>query len=30
VKGVRAVYVGYLAVIVLGVAYCAVLGLLGR
>ena len=29
-KGVRAVYVGYLAVIVLGVAYCVVLGLLGR
>jgi hypothetical protein len=30
VKGVRAIYVGYLAVIVLGVAYCIVLGLLGR
>jgi hypothetical protein len=30
VKGVRAIYVGYLAVIVLGVAYCVVLGLLGR
>ena len=29
-KGVRAVYVGYLAVIVLGVTYCVVLGLLGR
>jgi hypothetical protein len=30
VKGVRAIYVGYIAVIVLGVAYCVVLGLLGR
>ena len=29
-KDVRAVYIGYLVVIVLGVAYCVVLGLLGR
>jgi hypothetical protein len=27
---VRAVFLGYLAVVVLGVAYCVVLGLLGR
>jgi hypothetical protein len=30
VKGVRAVYVAYLAVIVLGIGYCTALGLLGR
>jgi hypothetical protein len=30
VKGVRAVYLAYLAVILVGVAYCVVLGLLGR
>jgi hypothetical protein len=30
VKGVRAVFLSYLAVVVLGVAYCVVLGLLGR
>jgi hypothetical protein len=30
VKGVRAVYLAYLAVIAVGVAYCVVLGLLGR
>ena len=29
-SGMRAVYVGYLVVILLGVAYCIVLGLLGR
>ncbi len=29
-KGVRAVYLAYLAVILVGVAYCVVLGLLGR
>ena len=29
-KGVRGVYVAYLVVIVLGVAYCTTLGLLGR
>lgn len=28
--GVRAIYVAYLVVILLGVAYCTVLGLLGR
>jgi hypothetical protein len=30
VKGVRAVYVAYLVVIVLGIGYCTALGLLGR
>jgi hypothetical protein len=30
VKGVRAVYLGYLAVIAAGIVYCVVLGLLGR
>jgi hypothetical protein len=30
VNGVRAVFLTYLAVVVLGVAYCVVLGLLGR
>jgi hypothetical protein len=30
VTGVRAIYVAYLVVILLGVAYCTVLGLLGR
>jgi hypothetical protein len=30
VKGVRAVYVAYLALIIAGVAYCTALGLLGR
>jgi hypothetical protein len=30
VKGVRAVFLSYLAVVVLGVVYCVVLGLLGR
>ena len=29
-KGVRAVYVAYLAVILLGIAYCIALGLSGR
>jgi hypothetical protein len=29
-KGVRAVYVLYLVVILLGIAYCTTLGLLGR
>ena len=29
-RGVRAVYVLYLVVILLGVAYCTALGLLGR
>ena len=29
-KGVRAVYVAYLVVILLGIAYCTTLGLLGR
>lgn len=29
-KGVRAVYVVYLVVILTGVAYCTALGLLGR
>ena len=29
-RGVRAVYYAYLAVILLGIAYCTVLGLLGR
>jgi hypothetical protein len=30
VKGVRGVYVAYLVFIVVGIAYCTVLGLLGR
>jgi hypothetical protein len=30
VRGVRAVYVAYLVVILLGIAYCTTLGLLGR
>jgi hypothetical protein len=30
VKQVRAIYVAYLVVIVLGIAYCTVLGLMGR
>jgi hypothetical protein len=30
VKGVRAVYVAYLVLILAGVTYCTVLGLLGR
>ena len=29
-KGVRAVYVLYLAVILIGIVYCTALGLLGR
>ena len=29
-KGVRAVYVVYLVVILTGIAYCTALGLLGR
>lgn len=29
-KQVRAIYVAYLVVIVLGIAYCTVLGLMGR
>lgn len=29
-KGVRAVYVAYLVVIVLGLVYCTALGLMGR
>ena len=29
-KGVRAVYVLYLVVILAGIAYCTLLGLLGR
>jgi hypothetical protein len=29
-KGVRAVYVLYLVVILLGIVYCTALGLLGR
>jgi hypothetical protein len=29
-RGVRAVYVLYLAVILAGIAYCTALGLLGR
>ena len=29
-KGVRAVYVTYLVFIVVGIAYCTALGLLGR
>jgi hypothetical protein len=29
-RGVRAVYLAYLAVILVGIAYCTVLGLLGR
>jgi hypothetical protein len=29
-KGVRAIYVLYLAVIVVGIVYCTALGLLGR
>jgi hypothetical protein len=30
VRGVRAVYVAYLVVILLGIAYCTTLGLLRR
>jgi hypothetical protein len=30
VKGVRGVYLAYLVLIVIGVAYCTVLGLMGR
>jgi len=30
VKGVRAVFVAYLVVLVLGIAYASVLGLIGR
>jgi hypothetical protein len=30
VRGVRAVYVVYLSVILLGIVYCTALGLLGR
>jgi hypothetical protein len=30
VKGVRTAYVAYLVVILLGIAYCTALGLLGR
>jgi hypothetical protein len=30
VKGVRGVFLGYLAVILLGIAYVVALGLLGR
>jgi hypothetical protein len=30
VKQVRGIYVAYLVVIVLGIAYCTVLGLMGR
>jgi hypothetical protein len=30
VKGVRAVYLAYLAVVLAGIAYCTVIGLLGR
>ena len=29
-KGVRAVYVLYLAVILIGIVYCTTLGLMGR
>lgn len=29
-KGVRAIYVAYLVVIVVGIAYCTALGLMGR
>ena len=29
-RGVRAVYLAYLAVILVGIAYCTVIGLLGR
>ncbi|MCW2682565.1 MAG: hypothetical protein JWP33_478 [Blastococcus sp.] len=29
-RGVRAVYLTYLAVILIGIAYCTALGLLGR
>jgi hypothetical protein len=29
-KGVRAVFIGYLVVILLGIAYVAALGLMGR
>lgn len=29
-RGVRAVYLTYLAVILLGIVYCTVIGLLGR
>jgi hypothetical protein len=30
VKSVRAVFIGYLVVILIGIAYCVALGLLGR
>jgi hypothetical protein len=30
VRGVRAVYVAYLAVILLGIVYCTLLGVMGR
>jgi len=30
VKGVRAIFIGFLVVILLGVAYVAALGLMGR
>jgi hypothetical protein len=30
VRGVRAVYLAYLVVILIGIAYCTVIGLLGR
>jgi hypothetical protein len=30
VKGVRAVFIGYLVVVVLGIAYVTALGLMGR
>jgi hypothetical protein len=29
-RGVRAVYLAYLAVILIGIAYCTLIGLLGR
>jgi hypothetical protein len=30
VRGVRAIYYAYLAVILIGIVYCTALGLLGR
>jgi len=30
VRGVRAVYLAYLSVILIGIVYCTLLGLLGR
>jgi hypothetical protein len=30
VRGVRAVYIGYLVVVLLGIGYVTVLGLMGR